>query len=60
MAKVVILTADDVAKRFGVSKATVIGWTKLPTNPLGCFHPSKRVYRFEENDIIRFLKSNRK
>ena len=60
MAKTILLTVNDVAKRFSVSKATVINWTKLPENPLECFHPSKRVYRFEEKDIINFLKSNRK
>jgi len=60
MAKVSILTVNDVAKKFSVSKATVISWTKLPENPLECFHPSKRVYRFEEKDIIDFLKANRK
>ena len=60
MARVSILTVDDVAKRFRVSKATVISWIKLPENPLRGFHPSKRVYRFEEKDLMDFLKSNRK
>ena len=59
MARVNFLTTEDVAKRFQVSKATVIKWTKLEKNPLRYSRPSKRIYRFEESDLEAFMKSPR-
>lgn len=38
-------TAEDVARRFGVSVATVNRWVRNGAIP--CFRPSRRVVRFD-------------
>ena len=46
-------TSDDVARRFGVSTATVNRWVRIGAIP--CLRPSRRVVRFDMKAVDRAL-----
>ena len=53
------LTIDEVAKKFKVSKPTVLSWLKSKKHPLPYFNFGKRQIRIHSDDLEEWIINHR-